>query len=78
MSKYTISQAGRAVCSRKHFQKQTTIEAADHETAYRAMCCWYNPGTPITVTDTETGAAETFTRILDSKGNLQGIERAKA
>lgn len=69
MSKYIISQAGKAA---------TEIEAATHEIAYRAVCCWHSPSTPITVTDTETGTAETFTRILDAEGNLQRIERAKA
>ena len=67
MSKYIISQAGKAGAE---------IEAATHETAYRAMCCWYDPDIPVIVTDTETGAAEAFTRILDATGNLQKIERA--
>lgn len=46
------------------------IHAASAQMAYRAECCWYDPGTKIAVMDAETGQTVVFTRKIDAGGNM--------
>lgn len=53
-----------------------TVEAMTAESAYRGVCCWYSPKTPVAIMDSETGATIIFTRELDKAGNLDKIRKA--
>lgn len=45
------------------------IDAPSAEMAYRNVCCFFNPGTPVAVIG-EDGTVRKFTRKLDASGNL--------
>ena len=45
------------------------IDAVSAEMAYRNVCCFFNPDTPVKVIG-EDGTVRTFTRTLDASGNL--------
>lgn len=51
------------------------IDAADAETAYRGVCCWYPAKKPVAVMDSETGETVIFTRQLDRDGNLDQLSK---
>lgn len=53
----------------------TETEAANAETAYCAVCHWYDTDTRIAVIDAETGQAAVFTRTLDAAGNLTAVNQ---
>lgn len=52
---------------------QQKIDASTPEMAYRGVCSFYMPETPVTIRDVETGECHTYTRILDNAGNLKDI-----
>ena len=48
-------------------------EAQTARTAYELECSWINPGTRTAVIDAETGAAQIFTREIETNGNLKAV-----
>ena len=66
MSRYSVGPINR---------KGIEVETGSPELAYRALCCWYDPDTPVIVTNTENGATAAYIRVLDGKGNLQEVRR---
>lgn len=54
-------------------RRQEDVYASTPEMAYRGICCFYMPETPITIVDSETHESRTFTRKLDNAGNLLEI-----
>lgn len=56
-------------------RRQEDIYASTPEMAYRGICCFYMPETPITIRNSETHEEMTFTRKLDNAGNLQQVIR---
>ena len=46
------------------------VEARTPETAYRGVCCWFSPSTPVAILDPQTGHTVIYTRTLDGAGNL--------
>ena len=49
------------------------INASSAEMAYRGVCCFFNPETPVAVIG-EDGTVRKFTRTLDASGNLEKVE----
>lgn len=70
MTRYTVRKEGSP-----WWQE---VDATSEEMAYRATCCWFYAETRIIVTNTETGEAKVFTRMLDKDGNLVDIRRENA
>ena len=51
------------------------VEAMKAESAYRGVCCWYNPDKRVAVIDPATGNTLIFTRELDKAGNLVKVKQ---
>ena len=66
MKTYTVSANGKQIL---------TTEAINHDMAYRGVCCWFLPETPVTICDESTGKCFVYTRALDKGGNLIAIFR---
>lgn len=54
-------------------RRQEDVYASTPEMAYRGICCFYMPETPVTIVDTETHESRTYTRRLDRNGNMLEI-----
>lgn len=52
---------------------QQKIEASTPEMAYRNVCCFYMPETPVTIHNLRTNESITYTRELDRWGNMMKI-----
>lgn len=51
------------------------VDAANAETAYSSVCCWYGTKTRIAIINQADGSIAIFTRELDKAGNLVKIIR---
>lgn len=57
----------------KDRRRQEDVCASTPEMAYRGICYFYMPETPVTIVDTETHESRTYTRRLDKSGNMLEI-----
>lgn len=48
-----------------------TVHASTPEMAYRGICCFYMPETPVTIRNQETNREYVYTRRLDNNGNMR-------
>jgi len=53
--------------------KWSEREAKTARAAYGLECSWISPSTRTAVIDTETGAAQVFTREIETNGNLKAV-----